>query len=379
MNAEGPTSAVIVLEVATKAGVRPFPLQRLPGTVGSDPACDIRLKHPSVHSIHATVLRESDRMLLCVVGRGPAIMVAGRAEQAIELHDGMVLKIGDVPIRVRVRPSERPSPAIGLDADPSCRGQASPEAVAPVPALRAAAEPVAPSPTAADAVADQEGPPESGDGKQGAKAMAAGVVVVLAAVAIVAKIAMSAGSLDLAHISKEVWVTLAVIAGLIGLAIIIAGAARQVVVFYDGWDLLNSFGAFALAAIAVVCWGKSDLFAIKWIVAPLCVVGSVACTIYNYSTAAKHTRSGMLGAIIGTFKILFAAFAVISILEKIGKITSSETTNSEKARHMIGLAILVFVTAALINGRAVYEAKGWELPEGDEREDDEGEGEPASA
>ena len=181
------------------------------------------------------------------------------------------------------------------------------------------------------------------------------------------KIVTNSSKFDVHSVSQETWIAIAVAVGIVGLVIMIAGAAKRVVVYYSGWDLLNSVGAVLFTVASIALFG-SDHAALKWIAGPLLLLCGLACFVANYVLAVQHNRSAMVGAIIGTFKIVFGSLALLLLYGQYQRLTSKETTSGEKVQAAIVAAIIIGITGAMINGPEVHRAKGWAAPEEDSEE-----------
>lgn len=93
----------IALEVATKSGTRTLPVTELPCIIGSGDDASVRLPHPSVRASHA-MIRNSKGILVMTSIDHDAKLSLGDAETArIELADGLIVRIGSVPVRIRLK------------------------------------------------------------------------------------------------------------------------------------------------------------------------------------------------------------------------------------------------------------------------------------
>ncbi|GAB1411717.1 hypothetical protein MASR1M97_04530 [Candidatus Desulfobacillus denitrificans] len=154
-------------------------------------------------------------------------------------------------------------------------------------------------------------------------------------------------------------------AALTGIGLLIAGAERRVVIYYDGTDMAVTGLAVALLLLG---WGLSDssLFesaavngAVRWIVAPLLAIAGLFCMIANFRSAIAHNRSIALGLLVGLFKIVFLALSIVVILGQFSRLTEERTSFGDAVVAILLIAACVIVTRAMINGQEVYAVKGW--------------------
>lgn len=157
------------------------------------------------------------------------------------------------------------------------------------------------------------------------------------------------------------WIALAVIA----LALIVAGARNKVVIYYDTADMGISALAILLPFIALVLTSfqpfVSPLFCWlwKWSILSIGFTAGVYYLLLSLRSAIRHNRSVLLGLFVCVFKLAFLILGFLVIYSQIGSRKDRENTLEEK---FFALAIILCVVAlgrAMINGLAVYQAKGW--------------------
>lgn len=95
-------SPLLTLEVETKAGTRQFPVTAVPCVIGSDEDSGVRFRHPSVLGAHALISRSGGRLFVSKLDPAAAMQVGGRESDRAPLLDGAVVRIGAVPMRVRL-------------------------------------------------------------------------------------------------------------------------------------------------------------------------------------------------------------------------------------------------------------------------------------
>lgn len=155
--------------------------------------------------------------------------------------------------------------------------------------------------------------------------------------------------------------------GFIGIAI--GGATNMVVIYYDYKDLFISGGTLLLLMLAggCACGGWSaDSIVLKVLLGCIVPMGfllaGLACGAKNYTDAISHTRSKPLGILIGTFKIIFSFWAMSSLLDAVGDITNTKTKVGKKFWALAWIGIVIAITKSLVNGKSVYQKKGWTQP-----------------
>lgn len=154
-----------------------------------------------------------------------------------------------------------------------------------------------------------------------------------------------------------------------GLAILVAGAMRKVVVFYDTKDMGLSLLALIMPLIAYATWTSTPFqtsgldLVFRVVVPPLNTVAALVLIVNTIHSAAKHNRSILLGIPIGIFKIVLATFAAMTFIEVITKALDKNAKRREVSAAAFLFLLTAIVTGALINGPAVYASKGWPLPD----------------
>ncbi len=95
--------------------------------------------------------------------------------------------------------------------------------------------------------------------------------------------------------------------------------------------------------------------------------GGVICTILTFVSSIKHNRSVINGVIVSLFKLSFAFLWFCLVFGQIGRGSDKRQSASERALQqayaLIMFVLLFALMDKLINGREVYEANGWQLPE----------------
>lgn len=111
----------------------------------------------------------------------------------------------------------------------------------------------------------------------------------------------------------------------VGIGLLIAGATKKVVVYYDGADMaVSAFGVF-LPVVALWMFSltpfESTVFnwMFHWLLAPSTGIVGLVCVCCNFRSACHYNRSATLGVLVGIFKVVFVAFTIIVIIGQISK------------------------------------------------------------
>lgn len=107
-----------MLRIVPLAG--PLKGQRLPlqpgASLGRDEGCDARLVHRSVSRRHARVERDGETWWMVDDGSRNGLFQGKQKTDRIELADGLLIKLGDYPLRVELGPDPADSSEGGLAA-----------------------------------------------------------------------------------------------------------------------------------------------------------------------------------------------------------------------------------------------------------------------
>lgn len=161
---------------------------------------------------------------------------------------------------------------------------------------------------------------------------------------------------------------------IVGVFLLVAGACRRVVIYYDTSDMVVSLAAGVLIilfpafieiiGIKQVTLFSSDFmnFLAKWIVIIVGILSTIISVFITFNNAIKHNRSFMLGIFIGLFKLLFVAITALIMIAQVLRILEHK---SGREMFLASAILTVFgsFVGIMINGKEVYEAKGWQLPE----------------
>jgi len=152
------------------------------------------------------------------------------------------------------------------------------------------------------------------------------------------------------------------------IAMIIAGATKKIVIYYDIKDFFISLVGFGLILALLTYYQDTDfesLSRVQMFFWGASLTGTGLFFIQSIKSSIQHNRSIVLGGIVGIFKMLMAFVGVISLLGLIGKIfgIGEDESHSPSFGAFLGLAIVlilfVWLLKSLINGEQVYLTKGW--------------------
>jgi hypothetical protein len=155
----------------------------------------------------------------------------------------------------------------------------------------------------------------------------------------------------------------------LGLTLITAGSANKVVIYYDRHDMVISFLGVLLPMVALQMWTAQPFesavgnWFFQWLAAPAVGLSGLLCIVVTFAAAITHNRSVVLGVAIGVFKIVFVCLTVLVVLAQLGQFTDRKSAAKDVMVAALCLALFVSIAKALVNGPAVYRARGWALPE----------------
>jgi len=159
-----------------------------------------------------------------------------------------------------------------------------------------------------------------------------------------------------------------------GIYLLILGSTKRVVIYYDYRDLSKSFLPVLFFGMAIFVFKSEPSvnsfanFVLHWIISAFFGVLGLIRTAITVNTAIQHNRDLdiAMGLIIGFFKIIFIFLAVILVINRIIDIIAKMLggkTFKETVVSITLVAIIGFITSAIVNGEEVYLKKGWLLPE----------------
>lgn len=152
------------------------------------------------------------------------------------------------------------------------------------------------------------------------------------------------------------------------IAMIIAGATKKIVIYYDIKDFFISLVGFGLILALLIYYQDTDfesLSRVQRFFWGASLMGTGLFFIKSIKSSIQHNRSIVLGVIVGIFKMLMAFVGVVSLLGLIGKIfgIGEDESYSSSLGAFLGLAVVlilfVWLFKSLINGEQVYLSKGW--------------------
>lgn len=146
------------------------------------------------------------------------------------------------------------------------------------------------------------------------------------------------------------------------LIMLVLGASNRVIIYFNTADLVLSFlpWPIAIAGIAFLAkWGQIMGQKYTIILSALLVIIVASLLIYSIYLSVKYNKSIFVGLLIGVFKLVASLLAFLFIWTQFGDHESSQDTIIK----MILLGILIWIGFRLVNGHAVYERRGWAIPD----------------
>src|SRR5574344_1650247 len=136
-----------------------------------------------------------------------------------------------------------------------------------------------------------------------------------------------------------------------GIATIYFSTSKKAVVFWDGKDLILTTLAWLIVPLTTMAFREGNVFSIIALI--------ISIILFN--------RSVPKGIFVGLFKNIFALFGIFLVLGFIADIRNRE--DHGESLGLLGyilwtlvLGLFAWFARRLINGPAVYIAKGWALP-----------------
>jgi len=152
---------------------------------------------------------------------------------------------------------------------------------------------------------------------------------------------------------------------LVGVAILIGGAANRVVIYYDMSDMGNSFLAVALPVAAMMLFGAEPFHSesynhvFQWTSAIAAGLGGAVCIFGNFASSVRNNRSIVVGLFIGVFKIAFVSISALAAIEQVSTIFNRNKSFREASIAGLVLVVIGLMAKSMVNGPRVYEARGW--------------------
>jgi hypothetical protein len=148
---------------------------------------------------------------------------------------------------------------------------------------------------------------------------------------------------------------------------LIAGASNRVVIYFDKRDFLISFmpwGSLALGWLLIYLYSHDEggLTALQMFFFYLSITSFVIFFIWAIVLSIFYNKSFFLGLFLGIIKTLSALIGVVILVMQLIKIGDDESDTKDALLSAINIGMLFWFGSKLINGKAVYLAKGWELP-----------------
>lgn len=149
--------------------------------------------------------------------------------------------------------------------------------------------------------------------------------------------------------------------------VIVAASKRKIVVYFNFLDAVGTLATIVLFIFGIGTvfyypfrtYGANNIF--HALFSYECLIISIILFINNFNSAMKYNKSVLIGLIVGFYKFFYILliFGVISEREKYRR----EHNITGQNFNIVGVGIAAWFGMTLFNGEAVYQAKGWELPE----------------
>lgn len=154
-----------------------------------------------------------------------------------------------------------------------------------------------------------------------------------------------------------------IVVGFVGM--LVAGATKKVVIYYDGGDFFISimtWGSILAGIILVNIYsteGAIEYSTLQEIIRYGSFIMSGIFTILAMKLSIQHNRNIILGTIIGIFKIIASLIGIVVVVGQIYTFFSDNSNRKDTFIAMIIFGIFIWLGKQLINGEKVYENKGW--------------------
>ena len=149
--------------------------------------------------------------------------------------------------------------------------------------------------------------------------------------------------------------------------VIVAANKKKVVVFFNFLDAVGTLATIVLFILGVGTvsmypfrtFGANNIF--HALFSYECIIISIILFINNFNSAMKYNKNILTGLVVGFYKFFYILliFGVISEREKYKR----EHPQAGQNFNIVGVGLIAWFGMTLFNGEAVYQAKGWELPE----------------
>ncbi len=156
--------------------------------------------------------------------------------------------------------------------------------------------------------------------------------------------------------------------------IMILGASKTVVIYFDFADFLISIIPVISTIVALfliefykpengnqVINSFGDYTGAQKTVIIIAALLSIISIVFAFRLSVKYNKNIPLGILIGIFKIALGTLGILIIIGQIAKIINRDTSLRDHIIALILIGIFLRIGKSLINGVEVYEKKGWAL------------------
>ena len=154
---------------------------------------------------------------------------------------------------------------------------------------------------------------------------------------------------------------------------IILGATKKVVIYYNFKDFFVSlvpFLALILALVLILIYSpdsaqkvpEGKLSTAQNIVLVICMGIALISIVYSFILSVRYNRNIAIGLIVGVFKVLIAILGFLLIASEVASFFDEKTSFKRTLLSAVYIAAFLWIGKLLINGPEVYYKKGWSLP-----------------
>lgn len=169
------------------------------------------------------------------------------------------------------------------------------------------------------------------------------------------------------ELTPEILKLIALGIGAYFLLVFALGLANKAVIYFDALDFFISLLPWVLF---VVAGAVSDIDNIKYSAEALSDQNSLIffgilalaalCTLMSLKMSIQYNKNIFLGLLVWIFKITVSVLSVFLIAGMLDN--KNQNKSADAFALIIVLGLFIWLRKKLFNGRAVYHAKGWELP-----------------
>lgn len=156
------------------------------------------------------------------------------------------------------------------------------------------------------------------------------------------------------------------------LLLLALGLTNRVVIFYDGWDAFWAVVPFISVVVSVIiaisvspdthhAAHQTDGMLLPKIILAAGGFGALTGGIVTLYNAVKYNRSAVLGLLIGVCKLIISVLLIVLSLNYLFDM-NSKRVRGQNLFAFLALGGIAWLWIKLVNGKRVYEKKGWIVP-----------------